>query len=66
MQGFVIRSRGGDLYLEPGGGFHPSPAKARLFPTRQEAEAYLNSRVKPPGGYEVCERAADGQETPVA
>jgi hypothetical protein len=66
MRGFVIRSRGGDLYLGPGGGFHPSPAKARLFPTRPEAEAYLDNRVKPPADYEVCARAADGQETPVA
>jgi hypothetical protein len=66
MQGFIIRSRGGDLYVEPGGGFHPSPANARLFPTRQEAEAFLDNRVKPPGAYEVCERAADGKETPVA
>jgi hypothetical protein len=66
MHGFVIRSRGGDLYLGQGGGFHPSPAHARGFPTRQEAEAYLGNRVKPPGNYEVCERADDGKEKPVA
>jgi hypothetical protein len=65
MHGFVIRSRSGDLYLEQGGGFHPSPANARVFPTRREAETYLWNRVKPPGDYEVCERADDGKETPV-